>query len=92
MSPKEVGPGRARQHAEAGIGWSEHRSDTTARARRLGRREPKRDLVEVAAQAIYAAHWRRPAPKWEQASAEVKEWVRYQARAAVAALRAANGW
>jgi hypothetical protein len=35
--------------------------------------------IEEAAIAIYNTHRRRPAPAWEQASEEIRDWVREQA-------------
>ena len=90
MPRKRSGPGRARQRAGA---------DTQPYERFLIQEcglsrqcvESNLDLVEIAARAIYGAHRKSSAPRWEQASASVREWVRVQARAAIAALRAANG-
>lgn len=55
------------------------------------------DLRERVAEAIYMAHWQLPAessrglehrfpPTWETASGAVKDWVRKQAEAAIAAM------
>jgi len=44
-------------------------------------------LVEGLARALYMTHRREPAPKWESASEDSREWVRVQARSALAYLR-----
>lgn len=44
-------------------------------------------VVEGLAGAIYMTHWREPAPTWENASDASREWVRAQAREALAYLR-----
>jgi hypothetical protein len=41
---------------------------------------PEEQVVEGVARAIYSTHRRPPAPKWEQASDSVRDWVRAQAR------------
>lgn len=41
-------------------------------------------LIDDAARAIYMTHWRPPGPKWEAAREEMRDWVRAQARAALA--------
>jgi hypothetical protein len=43
-------------------------------------------LIEIVAQAIYGTHWKPPSPAWRMASDNVQEWVRAQARSAIAAL------
>jgi hypothetical protein len=49
------------------------------------------EIIERMARAIYMTHWKEPefgklgAPTWENASREVREWVRAQARSAYAA-------
>lgn len=54
--------------------------------------EPHPDgLVEGVARAIYMAHRRPPAPIWENASDNVQQWVRKQARAALEYLRTRTG-
>jgi hypothetical protein len=45
-------------------------------------------ILDGIARAIYRAHWRAPSPVWEAASSDVQDWVREQARAALAYLRA----
>ena len=47
--------------------------------------------IETVAMAIYSTHWRAPSPTWDEASEEVRDWVRKQALSAMNALRAA-GW
>jgi len=47
--------------------------------------------IEQAAKAIYATHWRKPSPDWEEASEAVRDWVRAQALSAINAMRA-MGW
>ena len=49
------------------------------------------DDIECVARAIYSAHFRPPAPTWDETSDEVRAWVRRQAMSAINALRAA-GW
>ena len=49
---------------------------------------PEEHLTEDVARAIYSAHRRAPSPSWEQASDDVREWVRVQARAALLYLHA----
>ena len=56
---------------------------------------PEEELVRRLAKAIYNTHAERElvgphgrAPTWENASADVRKWVKEQARAAVARLRA----
>jgi hypothetical protein len=44
-------------------------------------------LVEGVARAIYTTHRREPAPIWENAGEDSREWVRAQARNALAYLR-----
>jgi hypothetical protein len=44
-------------------------------------------LVEDLARALYMTHRREPAPKWENASEDSREWVRAQARGGLAYLR-----
>ncbi len=44
---------------------------------------PEEQVVEGVARAIYSAHWRPPSPEWEQASENVRNWVRVQAREAL---------
>jgi hypothetical protein len=44
---------------------------------------PEEQVVDGVARAIYSAHLRPPSPKWEQASANVRDWVRIQAREAL---------
>jgi hypothetical protein len=88
----ENGPGAPASATEAGIRWCDDHLDTTERGRPPRRRNSTSlDHVEIAARAIYGAHWKRPSPTWEQTSANLREWVRVQARAAIAALRAAHG-
>jgi hypothetical protein len=48
---------------------------------------PEEELVDGLARALYMTHRREPAPKWENASEDSREWVRAQARAALAYLR-----
>ena len=48
---------------------------------------PDEQVVEGLARTIYSAHWRPPSPEWEQASENVRNWVRVQAREALAYLR-----
>ena len=50
----------------------------------------KRIIDEVAA-AIYETEGRRPAPIWQNASSDVRQWVRTQAKSAIAAVRAETG-
>jgi hypothetical protein len=88
---EEGGLGAPVSATEAGISRCEHRSDTTARGVRRGFPGPTLDPVEVIAQAIYGAHRKGKAPEWKHASAGAKEWVRVQAWAVIAALRAVNG-
>ena len=45
------------------------------------------DDIEAVARAIYETHWRRPAPRWDEASDDVRDWVRKQALSAINALR-----
>jgi hypothetical protein len=47
---------------------------------------PHDEVVEVISRAIYLANWRAPAPTWDTTSDEVREWVRRQGRAGLAAL------
>ena len=49
------------------------------------------DEIDQVAKAIYATHWRKPSPDWEEASEEVRDWVSAQALSAINALRA-TGW
>jgi len=50
------------------------------------------ELVEGVAKAIYETHWAKPAPPWENASANVRGWVREQATSALVHLsRLAGG-
>ena len=37
------------------------------------------EIVERLAKKIYKTHWRSPNPVWENASENVKDWVRQQA-------------
>ncbi len=48
---------------------------------------PDEQVVDGVARAIYLAHWRPPSPEWEQASENVRNWVRVQAREALLYLR-----
>lgn len=45
------------------------------------------EIVEGLACALYMTHWREPAPKWENASDAVRDWVRAQARAGLVYFR-----
>jgi hypothetical protein len=45
-------------------------------------------VVEGVARTIYMTHRKEPAPAWEGASEQSREWVRTQARSALAYLRA----
>jgi hypothetical protein len=64
--------------------------DTTAPRRQPGRFNSSLAILEIVAQAI-ATHWKHPSPRCEQASANIKEWVRTQVRTAIAAVRAVDG-
>jgi hypothetical protein len=44
-------------------------------------------VIEGLAQALYMTHRRGPAPVWENASDGSREWMRAQARQALAYLR-----
>jgi len=44
-------------------------------------------LIEQVARAIYRTHWRAPSPVWENASDDVKDWVRKQAMSAIEVLK-----
>jgi hypothetical protein len=48
---------------------------------------PEEQVVEGVARAIYSAHWGPPSPGWDQASDNVRDWVRVQAREALLYLR-----
>ena len=48
---------------------------------------PDEQVVDGVARAIYLAHWRPPSPEWEQASDNVRDWVRLQAREGLLYLR-----
>jgi hypothetical protein len=48
---------------------------------------PEEQVVEGLARAIYSAHRRPPAPEWEHASENIRDWVCTQAREAVLYLR-----
>jgi hypothetical protein len=41
---------------------------------------PEEQVVEGVARAIYSTHCHPPAHKWEEASDNVRDWVRAQAR------------
>lgn len=45
-------------------------------------------LIDNVARAIYTTHWRAPSPVWENASQNVRNWVRAQAWNAVVATLA----
>lgn len=47
-------------------------------------KHPEESRQEAAAKAIYMTHRKFPAPVWEDASAEVKNWVRAQAASVLA--------
>ncbi len=49
------------------------------------------DEIDQVAKAIYATHWRKPSPDWEEASEAVRDWVRAQALSAINATRSL-GW
>jgi hypothetical protein len=51
---------------------------------------PRRLLIERVAQAIYATHWRRPAPAWDETSEDVRDFVRAQALSAINEIRTAD--
>lgn len=51
---------------------------------------PEGQLVDGLAAAIYMTHRRDPAPIWENLSDASREWMRDQAREALAYLRALN--
>lgn len=44
------------------------------------------DMLEAVAKAIYMTHWREGCPIWDNASENVKQWVRKQAEAAIVTL------
>jgi hypothetical protein len=90
VSPERQGRGTPAGATRPDVGGYEQHSDITP-SRRPGIRVSRLDTVEIVARAIYGAHWKSSAPRWEQASTQVREWVRVQARAAIAALRVANG-
>jgi hypothetical protein len=48
---------------------------------------PEDQLVDELAQAIYATHWRSPAPTWAGTRAEVRDWVQQQAHSVLVYLR-----
>jgi hypothetical protein len=48
---------------------------------------PEEQVVEGVARAIYSAHRRAPAPEWERASDNTRDWVRVQAREAMLYMR-----
>jgi hypothetical protein len=41
--------------------------------------------IDAVAQAIYETHWRRPSPRWNEASEAARDWVRRQAVNAIEA-------
>jgi|GraSoiStandDraft_46_1057282.scaffolds.fasta_scaffold365520_3 hypothetical protein len=45
------------------------------------------ELIEQVARAIYRTHWRAPTPVWENASEDVRNWVRKQAQSAIEAMQ-----
>ena len=47
-------------------------------------------VIEGVARAIYMTHRKEPAPVWENARQEIREWVREQARSVLAHLRPAE--
>jgi hypothetical protein len=66
----------------AAMSWAERQSRLAI---------PDEQIVEGLARAIYSAHWRPPSPEWEQTSENVRNWVRVQAREALAYLRTLTG-
>jgi hypothetical protein len=52
---------------------------------------PDEQVVEGISRAIYATHWRPPAPEWQQASDTLRNWLRAQAHEALLYLRTLTG-
>jgi hypothetical protein len=82
---------RAREYLEA-AGLGHLRPEGSWRPRSWADRlaaipYPEDQLVDELAQAIYATHWRQPSPSWANTSEEIRNWVRKQARSALAYLR-----
>lgn len=42
--------------------------------------------IEAIARRIYYTHWREPMPPWENASENVRDWVRKQAESAISEI------
>jgi hypothetical protein len=48
---------------------------------------PEDQLVDGLARALYMTHWHEPAPRWENASEAIRDWVKAQARQGLRFLR-----